>query len=167
MFDDYADNAIAALRAGLDAALDAIETAKADGLTLKRPNDDGASALGTAGVAYSTGVHQALSWPWVEVAVIDTIASEWSIGQATAKLAPNVILRVTYQDPDLARLDAALKRYGWAVLQVLGKPDAFGRGVCVDVARVQWRTNPEFDGQEVLTGQVVAQFTLDDQLDVV
>lgn len=162
-FDGYPDNALAKLRALLPARLEAIAAAAADGVELKAPNDDGVSRLGSAGVAYSLGAREIVAYPWVEVALLDAQAFDWSIGQEKAMLQPVVIVRALYRHTDVDVLDRALKRYGTAILQVLAQPHAFGQSVMITTAQAAWRTNPETEAQEQLVGAVAIRFQLDDQ----
>lgn len=165
MFGDYSEAGIAKLRAALPAALEAITVAKADGLELLAPPDDGVGALGSARVGYSLGTKEILSYPWVEIAEINATLSELSIGQVTGSTTPLVVVRALYRHADVDVLDRCLKRYAWAMLQCLCAPGAWTQSVVVRTVRATWATNPGTESVEQLVGAVVLEFELDDAID--
>lgn len=159
MFGSYTDAAIAALRSRLPARIAAVNAATSD-FDIEPPVDDG-GAIGTVTCAYSRGVSTVLNYPWIEVAETDGVLSGFSLAQRVADYDPSIVCRVLYRHADASRLDLALKRATWAMLQALMEPDAFGQGETIASARVAWRTNPDLDEQETFVGGGLLVVTLE------
>lgn len=134
------DSCVAALRAELNTAIDAINLE--GGVQLEHVP---VSAYYPGGLVSTVSV----SWPFVEVSVADASYDAAAIQQAAwdAHATGYVSLwcRSAVSDEDLYR---STLRYGRALLSILLAPDAFGAELYVDSVRVAYRRNPEAAAQD-------------------
>lgn len=134
------DACVAALRAELNTAIDAINLEA--GVDL---------AHVPVGAYYPGGLVStvSVSWPFVEVSVSDATydapAIRQAIWSAHATAYVSLWCRNAVGDEELYR---STLRYGRALLSILLAPDTFGAELYVDSVRVAYRRNPEAAAQD-------------------
>jgi hypothetical protein len=111
--EPFLDACVAALRAGLPAAVDAVNAAHMD-FDLEHIPDDHFFVGG-----YTTAVY-----PMIEVASPDWTMQQLSIGQFSSALSLPVVIKISALDYSSETLYRRLLRYVSAILQVMLDPDA-------------------------------------------
>lgn len=148
------DAAIASLKAGLPAAIAAVNAAH-DDFEIEVP-DESAYAAG--------GDFLQVSFPHIEVATPDEDFISPDISQESWLGSPRVVVRATIQDFTADggdQLYRKLQRLGLVIIQVLTARAAFGDGVAVLRAARRVRFDPEAGEHETVTGGVLCLFQLE------